>query len=64
MPAFRLPRPPRQVPVTPVAKLMVDLATSLTSSRFRGHDDELLQARIAVVHTGFPWPEAHVDLLG
>jgi len=51
------------VPVTPVAKLMVDPSDFPFLEEIRGHDDELLQTRIAADPTGFPWVEEHAGQL-
>jgi hypothetical protein len=51
------------VPVTPVAKLMVDPGDFPFLEEIRGHDDELLQARIAADPAGFPWAEERADRL-
>ena len=51
------------VPVAPVAKLMVDPSDFPFLEEIRGHDDELLQTRIAADPTGFPWGEEHAGQL-
>lgn len=45
------------VPVRPVAKLMVGPDDFPFLHRIRGHDDALMQARIAADPGGFPWVE-------
>ena len=42
-------------PVAPLAKLVVDPGDFPFLDRIRGHDDEILQARIAADPSGFPW---------
>lgn len=49
--------------VTPVAKLKVDPSDFPFLEEIRGHNDELLQTRIAADPTGFPWVEEHAGQL-
>jgi hypothetical protein len=46
------------VPVRPAAKLAVGPGDFPFLEQVRGHDDELLRARIAADPDGFPWVEA------
>ncbi|MBO0825003.1 MAG: hypothetical protein J2P27_14290 [Actinobacteria bacterium] len=55
---FQIAQAASPVPVTPVAKLAVGPGDFPFLEQVRGHDDELLRARIAADPDGFPWVEA------
>lgn len=52
---FQVAQAASPVPVTPVAKLAVGPGDFPFLEQIRGHDDELLRARIAADPDGFPW---------
>ncbi|HEY7260878.1 MAG TPA: hypothetical protein VH589_05260 [Trebonia sp.] len=55
---FQVAQAASPVPVSPVAKLAVGPGDFPFLELIRGHDDELLRARIAADPDGFPWVEA------
>ncbi len=56
--SFQIAQAASPVPVTPVAKLAVGPGDLPFLDQIRGHDDELLRARIAADPDGFPRVEA------